>query len=93
MKSLGILISESFFFGLASLGETRKGISHSISLFLTIINLKVVLRKLLGQADMTRAQALCIHVLTKIIMVNKNRELVFAAFQVVASSLERFNNG
>ena len=50
MKNLEILISESFFLGLASLEETRQGISRSISLFLTIIDLKVVSRELLSLA-------------------------------------------
>ncbi len=55
MEDLGILISESLFLRLASLGETRQGISRSISLSLTIVNTEVVLRKLLSLADLTRA--------------------------------------
>ena len=93
MKNLGILISESFFLGLASLGEMRQGISRSISFFLTIIDSEVVSRELLGPADLTRAQAFCIHESTEVIMVSKDEDLVFAAFQVVAPSLESLNNG
>ncbi len=93
MKNLGVLISESLFFGLASLGEARQSISHSISLSLTIIDLEVVLRELLGPTDLTRAQAFRIHKLTEVIMVSKDNDFVFAAFQVVAPSLKSFNNG
>lgn len=51
MKNLGVLISESLFPGLASLGEAKQGISRSISLFLTIIDSNVVSRELLGPTD------------------------------------------
>ncbi len=80
MKNLGILISESLFFGLASLKEVRQGISRSISFSLTIIDLKVVSREFLDLTDLTRAQTLCIHKLAEVIMVNKDEDLVFAAF-------------
>ncbi len=80
MKNLGVLISKSVFLDLASLREAKQGISCSISLSLTIVDSKVVSRELLGSADRTRAQTLRIHKLTKVIMVSKDRELVFAAF-------------
>ncbi len=80
MKNLSILISKCFFLGLASLGETRQSISRSISFSLTIIDSKLVLRELLSPADPTRAQAFCIHKLMEVIMVNKDEDLVFAAF-------------
>ncbi len=80
MKNLGVLISKSLFFGLASLREVRQGISHSISFSLTIIDLEVVSRELLGPADLTRAQTLCIYKLAEVIMVSKNKDLVFATF-------------
>ena len=80
MKNLGILISESFFLGLASLEEARQSISRSICLFLTIIDLEIVWEELLGPTDLTRAQTFRIHELTEVIMVNKDEDLVFAAF-------------
>ena len=80
MKYLGIFISESFFLGFASLEEARQGISRRICLSLMIIDSKVVSRELLGPTDLTRAQALCIHELTEVIMVNKNKDLVFTTF-------------
>lgn len=45
-----------------------------------IIDLEVVLRKLLGLTDLARAQALYIHILTEVIIVSKNKDLVFAVF-------------
>ena len=93
MKNLGIFISQSLFLGLASLRETRQGISRSISLALIIINLEVVSRELLGSANLTKAQAFCIHKSTEVIMVSENKDLIFAAFQVVAPSLESYNDG
>ncbi len=46
---------------------------------MTIMDLEVVLRKLLGLADLTRAQAFYIHESTKVVMVSKDEDLVFAA--------------
>ncbi len=92
MENLSILISERFFFGLASLEEARQSISRSISFSLTIIDLEVVSREFLGPANLTRAQAFCIHKSTEVIMVSKDEDLIFAAFQVVAPSFKVFNN-
>ncbi len=80
MKNLRILISESLFLGLTSLREAKQGISCSISLSLTIIDLEVVSRELLGLSDLTRAQTLCIYELAEVIMVIQDKNLVFAAF-------------
>ncbi len=92
MENLGVLISESLVLGLASVGEARQGICRSISLSLTIIDLEVISRELLGPVNLTRAQAFCIYESTEVIIVSKDEDLVFAAFQVVAPSLKSFNN-
>ncbi len=92
MKNLRILIFESFFLGLASLREAKQTIRRNISLFLTIMDTEVISRELLGQADLARAQAFCIHESTEVIMVVKDEALIFAAFQVVTPSFKRFNN-
>ncbi len=92
MKNLSFLISERFLLGLASLGEARQSISRSISFSLTIIDSKVVSRELLGPANLTRAQAFCIHESTEVIMVSKDEDLIFVALQVVAPSLKGFND-
>ncbi len=80
LKNLGILICKSFFFSLTSLKEVKQSISCSISFFLTIIDLKMVLRELLGLADLTKAQTFCIHELMEVIMINKDEDFVFAIF-------------
>ncbi len=70
----------------------RQDISRSISLSLTIIDSEVVLRELLGPADLKRAQVFHIHELTEVIIVTKDEDLVFPVFQVVAPSFKSFNN-
>ncbi len=92
MKNLNIFILERFFLGLASLGEARQNISCSSSFSLSIIDLEELSRELLGLADLTRAQSFCIHESTEVIMVSKNKDLVFTALQVVVPSLKGFNN-
>ena len=52
----------------------------------------MVLKKYLDPADLMRVQVFCIHELIEVIMVNKNENLIFAAFQVVALSLKSFND-
>ena len=42
--------------------------------------------------NLTSAQTLYIYKLSNVIMVNKNKNLVFAALQVVLSDFEWFNN-
>ncbi len=80
MKNLGILISKCFLLNLAYLEETKQSINHSISFFLTIIDLKMVLRELLGLTDLARAQTFRIHESTEVIIVSKDEKLLFAAF-------------
>ncbi len=92
MEDLRVFISESFFLDLTSLEEVRQGISCNISLSLIIIDLEVVLRDFLGPIDLVRVQVFYIHELTEVIIVDKDKDLVFAAFQVVTPSLQGFNN-
>ncbi len=64
-----------------------------MSFSLMIIDSEVVLRELLGLADLIRAQTLCIHELAEIIIVSKDEDFMLAAFLVVVPSLESLNNG
>ena len=93
MKNLGVLSSKGPFLGLASLGEARHGISGGIGLSLAILNPKLVPREFLGLLDLPRIQALGINESVEIVMVSKDEDLVFAALQVMASSLEGLNDG
>ena len=53
----------------------------------------MILRELLGPTDLLEAQTLCIHEITEVIVVRKDKNLMLTAFQVVAPSFEYFNNG
>lgn len=57
-----------------------------------IINLEMVSKKLLDLTNLAKAQVFCIYILTKVIIVGKNKDFVFAAFQIVALSFKGFNN-
>ncbi len=52
----------------------------------------MVLKELLGLADLVGAQTLCIHELTEVVVVNEDEDLMFAVFQVVAPSFKGFND-
>lgn len=92
MKNFGVHNLEILFFGQTSLKEARQSICSSISLFLIMIDPKIVSRELLSIADLTGAQALHIHELTKVVMVNKNEDFVLAAFSIVVSSRKGLTN-
>ena len=93
MKDSAILSSELLFFILAFLKKPRQNICSRICLTLAIVNLEVVSRELLGPANLSGAQTLRIHETIEVIVVCKDKNLMLAAFQVVASSFEYFNNG
>lgn len=52
----------------------------------------MVSKELLSLADMAGAQVHCIHKLTKVVIVNRNKDLIFVVLRVVAPSLEDLNN-
>ena len=52
----------------------------------------MVSEKLLGLADLSGAQTLCIHKTTEVIMVRKDENLMLAAFQIVMPRYECFND-
>ena len=58
----------------------RKNINNSISFFLIIINSKVVTKEVLDPTDLVEAQKLYIYKLINIIIVYKNKKLVFVIF-------------
>lgn len=80
MNILSIPISERFFLDVPSLWEARQGISSSICFALIVIDLEVILRELLGPADLSRAQALGIYETAKIFMISENEDFIFAVF-------------
>ena len=92
MKNLSVFNLECFFLGWAYLREVRHSISCCIGFFLTLINSKIVSKELLGLADLTRAQVFCIHELTEVIIVNKDKDLIIVVFQIIAPSLNDEND-
>ena len=61
MKNVSVLSLKLFFFLLVSLRKTKQYIGSLICLALTIIDTKMILRKLLGPTDLPGAQTLYIH--------------------------------
>lgn len=57
-----------------------------------IMGLEVITKKLLSLLDLAKSQGFIIHKLTKVVMVGKNKTLVFTDFQVVTSNLKSLNN-
>lgn len=79
-------------FFLALLKEIKQRISSYISLALTIINMKVILRELLGLLNLSRAQTFYIYKLTKVIVICQNKHLFFTIFKIVLLSFKSLNN-
>ena len=52
----------------------------------------MILRELLGLTDLPGAQTLCIYKTTEVIMVRKDKNLMFAAFEIVTPRHESFND-
>ena len=80
MKNSAILSLELILFMLASLEKPQQSIYGCICPALAIINSKMVSRELLGPANLSEAQTLCIYKMTEVIVVRKNKNLMLAAF-------------
>ncbi len=52
----------------------------------------MVLRELFGPANLAKTQTLYIHESTEVVVISKDKNLVFVAFQVVVLSFKSFNN-
>ena len=52
----------------------------------------MVLKEFLGLANLAKAQIFYIHKLMGVFMINKDKDLIFIAFQIMTSSLQGFNN-
>ena len=92
MKDLAIIGSEFILLILASLRKLRQSICNCICVVLAIVNLKMVLRELLGPTDLSKAQAFCIHEAMKVVVVCENEYFVLAAFQIVTPYFKGFDN-
>ena len=80
MQDFDVSCLEGIFFLSVPLGISRQGISSSVSFALTIIDSKVVTREFLGLADLSGAQTLCVHKLSKVVMIGKHEDFMSRAF-------------
>ena len=80
MEDLDVLGIQGVFLFCTLLRVSRQGISSSVSFALTIIDSEVVTREFLGPADLPGAQTLRVYELTKVVVVYKAEDLVFAIF-------------
>ena len=80
VEDFDVLGIESFFLFCTLLRVLRQGISSSVSLTLTIIDLKVVTREFLSPADLSGAQTLRVHKLLEVVMVGKHKNFMSKAF-------------
>ena len=92
MKNSATFSLELIFFIFASLKKFYQSICSCICFAFTIPNLKIVSKKLLDPINLSGAQTLCIHETKEVIVIRKNKNLIFAVFQVVVPILECFNN-
>ena len=76
VQDFDVLILESLFLFCTLLRVLRQGVSSYICFILTIIDLEVVTREFLGPADLSRAQTLCIHKLTEVVVVGKHEDFM-----------------
>lgn len=53
----------------------------------------MVSREFLGPANLAVAQILCIHKLTEVVIVSKDKNLIFTTLQVIGLNLESLNDG
>lgn len=80
MEDYDVFGAEGLLFLSTLLRVLRQGIGSFFCFVLAVINPKIVTGKFLSLADLSEAQILSIHKLTKIIMVSKDEYLMFATF-------------
>ena len=79
VQNLDVLCSEGLFLLNTLLRVSRQGIGSSVSFALTIVDLEVVTRELLGPADLSGAQTLCLHEPTEVVVVDKHENFMLRA--------------
>ena len=80
MQDFDVFGAEGVFFLRTLLRVSRQGIGSSVSLALTIVNSEVVMRELLGLADLFGAQTLRVHEPAEVVMVGEYEHLMPRAF-------------
>ena len=80
MQDFDVFGAEGLFLFCTLLRVLRQGISSPVSLALTIVNSEVVPREFFGPLDLSGAQGLCLHKLTKIVVVGEYKHLMLRPF-------------
>lgn len=92
MKNFGVFSSKTFFFLLTLLRVMRQDINSCIYVTLVVINLKMIMRQLLCLPNLTKTNTFCVHKTRKVVVIGKDKNLMFAAFEIVPPSLQSLNN-
>ena len=79
MQNLDVLRLEGVFLLSTPLRVSRQGIDSSVRLALTILDSKVVTREFLSLTDLSRAQTLRVHELSKVVIVGKHKDFMSRA--------------
>lgn len=80
MKDLSIFSLKILFFLIIPIRVARQSISSCICFVLVVDHLKVVIIEFLGLTDLIRTQVFFIYKLTKIVIVSKDKDLMFTIF-------------
>lgn len=70
-----------FFFNI-SLKILKKGIINFTSLILSIINMKIILKKLLSQLQLSEIYIFYIYKVVKVVLVGKNKDFMFTTIMI-----------
>ena len=76
MQDFDVFCSEGLFLFCTSLRISRQGISSSVSLVMTIVDLEVVAKEFLGPADLSGAQTLRLHEPAEVVVVGKYENFI-----------------
>ena len=60
--------------------------------FFKIVNLKIILKKFVSLINLSRAQIFYIYETTKVVIIYKNKYLIFITFQIVILCFKDFDN-
>lgn len=80
MQDFEVLGSEGFFSFCTLLKVTTQSINSSISLALSIINLKIVSREFLDLTNLSRGQTPCVHKLLEVVVVSIYKDFILKLF-------------
>lgn len=72
--------------------KVKHSIYSSASFVLLIISLKIILKELLSLTNLTKTQLFYVYELIEVIMVGKNKDFIFAIFNIMSPDFKGFNN-